>query len=113
LSLYFLTGNLATSMRSIPWQPLSICKKKSQNHKSKNPFFNCINYFTKKKKTNFFLPTKLRLDLEAMRKDLLEAFKWIRAQMSLVQTKTMNIVLTAKPIIVITKLIPDEIIVKN
>lgn len=68
-------------------------------------------YFTNK--STIFLPTKLRLDLEAMRKDLLEAFKWILAQMSLVQTKTMNIVLTAKPITVITKLIPVEIIVKK
>jgi hypothetical protein len=61
LSLYFLTGNLATSMRSIPWQPLSICKKKSQNHKSKNPFFNCINYFTKKKKNNFFFTNQAEI----------------------------------------------------
>lgn len=62
---------------------------------------------------NKCLFTKLRLDLEAMRKDLLEAFKWIRAQMSLVQTKTMNMVLTANPITVITKLTPDEIIVQK
>lgn len=57
--------------------------------------------------------TTLRLDLEAIGNDLLEAFKWIRAQISLVQTKTMNMVLTAKPITVITKLIPEEIIAQK
>jgi hypothetical protein len=50
-------------------------KKKSPKPKTQNPIFKLKNQFTKKKKTNFFLPTKLRLDLEAMRKDLLEAFK--------------------------------------
>lgn len=57
--------------------------------------------------------TMLRLDLETIGKDLLAAFKWIRAHMSLVQTKTMNMVLTANPITVITKLIPEEIILKK
>lgn len=58
--------------------------------------------------------TMLRLvDLEAIGKGLLEAFMWIRAQMSLVQTKTMNMMLTANPITVITKLIPEEIIVQK
>lgn len=53
--------------------------------------------------------TTLRSDLEAVGNDRLEALNWILAQMSLVQTKTINIVLTANPIIVITKLIPEAI----
>lgn len=52
----------------------------------------------------------LRSDLEAVGKDLREAERWIRAQIRRVQTKTMNMVLTAKPITVITRLIPDDII---
>lgn len=57
--------------------------------------------------------TMLRLDLDAIGKDLLAVFMWIRAHMSLVQTKTMNMVLTANPITVITKLIPEEIILQK
>lgn len=52
----------------------------------------------------------LRSDLAAVGNDLRDAFSWILAQTSLVQTKTINIVLTAKPMTVITKLIPEEII---
>jgi len=54
--------------------------------------------------------TTLRSDLEAVGKFLLEARNWILAHISLVQTNTMNIVLTANPITVITRLIPAEII---
>lgn len=54
-----------------------------------------------------------RSDLEAMGKDRLVAFSWIRAHTSLVHTKKMNMVLTANPITVITRLIPDDIIVPN
>lgn len=54
--------------------------------------------------------TMLRSDLEVIWKERREAFNWIRAQMSLVQTNTINIVLTANPITVITKFIPEDII---
>ena len=57
--------------------------------------------------------TKLRLDLEAIGKARLEAFSWIRAQRRRVQTKTINIVLTANPITVITKFIPEAIIFRS
>lgn len=52
----------------------------------------------------------LKLDLLALRKALLEACNWILAQISLVQTNTINIVLTANPITVITKFTPPDII---
>lgn len=52
----------------------------------------------------------LRSDLAAVGNDLRDAFSWTLAQTSLVQTKTINMVLTAKPMTVITKLIPEEII---
>lgn len=54
--------------------------------------------------------TTLGSDLDALDKDLLDAFKWILAQISLVQTNTMNSVLTANPITVITRFIPEDII---
>lgn len=57
--------------------------------------------------------TRLRLDLDAIAKDLLDAFNWIRAQISLVHTKTMNVMLTANPITVITKFIPEDIMLFN
>lgn len=55
----------------------------------------------------------LRSDLEAMATDrrLLECNR-ILAQISLVQTKTMNIELTTNPITVITKFIPEDTIFK-
>lgn len=55
----------------------------------------------------------LRSDLVAVGNDLLDAFSWILAQTSLVQTKTINMVLTEKPMTVITKLIPEEIMTSN
>ena len=57
--------------------------------------------------------TMLRSDLEAIRKDRLDAFNWIRAQIRRVQTKTINIVLTENPITVITKFIPEAIILRR
>ena len=56
--------------------------------------------------------TPLRSDLEATRKERLEALRWIRAQTSLVQTNTMNKVLTVNPITVITKFTPEDIILQ-
>lgn len=56
--------------------------------------------------------TPLRSDLEAIGKERLEALRWIRAQTSLVQTNTMNKVLTVNPITVITKFIPEDIILQ-
>lgn len=55
----------------------------------------------------------LRSDLEAIRKDRLDALNWIRAQIRRVQTKTINIVLTENPITVITKFIPEAIIFRR
>lgn len=49
-------------------------------------------------------------DLDALAKDRLDAFKWILAQISLVQTNTINRVLTVNPITVITKFMPEDII---
>lgn len=49
-------------------------------------------------------------DLEALVNARLDAVKYILAQMSLVHTNTINKELTANPITVITKLIPEDII---
>lgn len=57
--------------------------------------------------------TPLRSDLEAIGKERLEALRWILAQTSLVQTNTMNKVLTVNPITVITKFTPEDIILQK
>lgn len=67
----------------------------------------------KEKRKKKKMLTILRSDLEATGNDLREAFNWIRAQTRRVQTKTMNIVLTANPITVITKLTPPDIILSH
>lgn len=52
----------------------------------------------------------LRSDREARGKERRVLLRWILAQMRRVQTNTMNIVLTANPMTVITRFIPDDII---
>lgn len=54
--------------------------------------------------------TMLRSDLYALARDRRDTLKCIRAQMSLVHTNTMNIILKPNPITVITKFIPEDII---
>lgn len=54
--------------------------------------------------------TLLRSDLLALARDLREALNCILAQISLVHTNTMNIILNPNPITVITKFIPGVII---
>ncbi|KAG6477626.1 hypothetical protein ZIOFF_066894 [Zingiber officinale] len=57
-------------------------------------------------------PTMPRSDLEAsVGSDIREFLRWILAQMSRVHTKTMNMVLTANPITVMTRLSPGQIMI--
>lgn len=52
----------------------------------------------------------LRSDLEVYAEDLLLVKYWILAQINLVHTNTMNIMLTVNPITVITKFTAEDVI---